>query len=177
MNNNFVGTSYPQDPYAQQAIPLGAVPQQNAVGVHQPIAENNDKPVNCKEAMTVTSLNDLAEYAKGQLVRLPDFAEGQPFVAKLRRPSLLVLAKSGKIPNSLLSSAGKLFAEGGSGLDSDDESMLSKLYEVIEIIANSALVSPTLEEIKSVGMELSDNQLMAIFNYTQSGIQALDSFR
>lgn len=176
MNNNFVGTSYPQDPYAQQAIPLGAAPQQNAVGVHQPIAEN-DKPVNCKEAMAVTSVHDLAEYAKGQLVRLPDFAEGQPFVVRLRRPSLLVLAKSGKIPNQLLSSAGKLFAEGGSGLDSDDESMLSKLYEVIEIIANAALVSPTLAEIESVGMELSDNQLMAIFNYTQSGIQALDSFR
>ena len=174
-----MGTSYPQDPYAQQAIPLGAAPQQTAVGVHQSVAEiaENDKPVNCKEALAVTSMHDLAEYAKGQLVRLPDFAEGQPFVARLRRPSLLVLAKSGKIPNQLLSSAGKLFAEGGSGLDSDDESMLSKLYEVIEIIANAALVSPTLDEIKSVGMELSDNQLMAIFNYTQSGIQALDSFR
>ena len=45
------------------------------------------------------------------------------------------------------------------------------------LIAEAALVEPTLSEIKSSGMELSDNQLIAIFNYAQRGIEALDNFR
>ena len=57
----------------------------------------------------ITSIAQLSEYAKGQVVRLPDFAPDQPFVARLKRPSMLVLAKSGKIPNSLLETASSLF--------------------------------------------------------------------
>ena len=50
-------------------------------------------PVNCDTAMNITSLADLQSYAAGTVVRFPDFAEGQPFVARVRRPSMLVLAK------------------------------------------------------------------------------------
>ena len=32
----------------------------------------------------VTSISQLNEYAKGQLVELPSFGEGQPFFARLR---------------------------------------------------------------------------------------------
>ena len=76
-------------------------------------------PVNCNQAMHITTISDLQSYANGTIVRFPDFGDGQPFVARVRRPSLLVLAKQGKIPNSLLTAAGELFAKGGSGLDAD----------------------------------------------------------
>ncbi len=33
--------------------------------------------------LQITSLADLQAYAKGQIVMLPPFAEGQPFVARL----------------------------------------------------------------------------------------------
>lgn len=126
---------------------------------------------------SVTTLADLQSYAKGSIVRFPDFADGQPLVARVKRPSMLALAKAGKIPNSLLTSAAQLFTKGGGGMDSEDEKMLSELYDVCEVIVNAALIEPTLKDIKAAGLELSDNQLMAIFNYTQNGIKALDSFR
>lgn len=134
-------------------------------------------PINCTEAMLATSIFDLQSYAKGTLVRFPDFAEGQPFVAKVRRPSMLVLAKQGKIPNTLLASANELFAKGGAGVDVDNDRMLADVYDIMEIICEAALKEPTYQQIKDAGLELSDDQLMAIFNYTQSGAKALESFR
>lgn len=134
-------------------------------------------PVNCEEAISITSIADLQSYSAGVVIRLPDFAEGQPFVARVRRPSLLVLAKSGKIPNSLLAAAGELFTKGGSGLDSDNDKMLSDMYDIMHILCDSALIQPTLADIENVGLTLSDDQMMAIFNYSQAGVKALESFR
>lgn len=141
--------------------------------------ENNIQviPVNCVDAMSITSISDLQSYASGNVVRLPDFGEGQPFIARLRRPSMLALAKAGKIPNTLLKSASQLFAGGGSGLDVEDDSMLGELYDICKIICESALMEPTMRQIEDAGMSLSDDQLMAIFNYTQTGVKALESFR
>lgn len=135
------------------------------------------KPVNCDVPMHVTNLHDLQSYSRGVVVRFPDFAEGQPFVARVRRPSMLVLAKSGKIPNALLAAAGDLFSKGGAGLDTDNASMLGDVYGIVEVICQATLIQPTMAEIEASGMELSDDQLMAIFNYTQTGIEALKSFR
>jgi hypothetical protein len=125
----------------------------------------------------VTSFEDLKSYAGGMVVELPPFAEGQPFVAKLRRPSLLALAKAGRIPNQLLHRAGQLFNGGGAALDSDDGNMLSDIYDISMVVVKASLVSPTLDEIHEAGLELSDDQVMAIFNYTQSGVNALKQFR
>lgn len=135
------------------------------------------KPVNCEEVMKVTSITDLQSYAAGTVVRFPDFADGQPFVARVRRPSMLVLAKQGRIPNTLLATAGELFTKGGSGMDTDSEKMLGEMYDIMSVICEAALVQPTLAEIKSVGLELADDQMMAIFNYAQAGVRALESFR
>lgn len=135
------------------------------------------KPVNCDEAMNITTVSELQSYVSGTVVRFPDFGEGQPFVARVRRPSMLVLAKQGKIPNSLLTTAGELFSKGGGGLDTDNANMLADMYNIMEVIAEASLIQPTLKEIKSVGIELSDDQLMAIFNYSQAGVKALESFR
>lgn len=124
----------------------------------------------------VTSLEQLKQYANGNIVRLPDFAEGQPFVAKLKRPSILGMAKQGKIPNSLLVKTNELFVQSGS-LDTEENSMMQEIYDVIDLIASETFVEPTYEEIKSTGIELTDEQMMFIFNYSQQGVRALESFR
>lgn len=54
-----------------------------------------------------TSIQDLISYSQGQIVKLPDFSEGQPFYARLRRPSMLSLMSNGKIPNSLVITANR----------------------------------------------------------------------
>ena len=38
-------------------------------------------------------------------------------------------------------------------------------------------MEPTMKEIESSGVELSDEQIMAIFNYTQAGVSTLKNFR
>lgn len=122
----------------------------------------------------VTSIDELKKYNDGAVVELPPFAEGQPFVVKMKRPSLMRLATNGTIPNALMDSATSLF-EGDTNVK--DKFVLSNMLRVMEIVCESAFVSPSWEEIKSSGIELTDDQLIAAFNYTQNGIKALDSFR
>ena len=125
--------------------------------------------------MTVTSLTTLEQYAQGQVVELPGFGEGQPFIARLRRPSLMVLIKSGQIPNALLATANSLFSGKSGSLQ--DPSALSEIVGVLDIICEASFLEPTWQEMKEIGVELTDQQYMAVFNYSQQGIQALDSFR
>ena len=124
---------------------------------------------------SVTSFADLQRYARGTVVELPDFADGQPFVARMRRPSLMALVKVGKIPNKLLITANEMF--NGKQSDTDDENILGNMFDVMEVICEAALIEPSYKQIEEAGMELSDNQMMAIFNYTQVGIDALENFR
>lgn len=122
----------------------------------------------------ITSLAELKKYNEGAIVELPPFAEGQPFVVKMKRPSLMRLATNGNIPNSLMESAVSLF-EGN--IDTKDTLVMSNMLKVMELVCESAFVSPSWNEIKESGIELTDDQLIAAFNYTQNGIKALDSFR
>lgn len=125
----------------------------------------------------ITTFEDLKRYAKGKVVKLPSFAEGQPFVARIRRPSMLQMVKTGLIPNELLTRANSLFLEGGKGINKEDEAVMSQVFEVIEVICEEAFVEPTYKQIKESGVKLTDEQMMFIFNYSQSGVNALKSFR
>lgn len=140
---------------------------------------NEKSEVTNYDDLPVTSLETLKNYAKGKKVRFPDFGEGQPFVARVTRPSLLVLSKQGKIPNSLLASATAMFTGSDSEQTSSEDqiNMLAQMYDVASIVADAALVEPTMADFKEAGIELSDEQLMAIFNYAQQGVKALDTFR
>lgn len=122
----------------------------------------------------VTSLADLQTYAHGQAVELPGFFTEEPFVARLRRPSLLALTKSGRIPNALLSAANELFT---GKKDKSDPVDLSEIMGVLEVICESALLEPTYKDICDAGLTLTDEQYTAIFNYSQRGIRALEPFR
>ena len=74
----------------QISMVLGEVPKKSEAVIPMPVAAPQQQipvgfgttvPINCTEAMQTTSIFDLQTYAKGTLVRFPDFAEGQPFVA------------------------------------------------------------------------------------------------
>lgn len=89
----------------------------------------------------------------------------------------MFLAKVGKIPNSLLSKAGELFAGSGKALASDDNNMLNEVYDIMHTIAEASLIEPTLADIEGAGLQLTDDQLTFIFNYSQNGVQTLEQFR
>lgn len=123
----------------------------------------------------ITNITDIVKYTSGSIVRLPDFADGQKFIAKLKRPSMLALMKSGRIPNSLLNQATQLFKSGAGSLGKG--SGIDDLYDIMEIILEEAMVAPSYKDLKEAGVQLSDDQIMAVFSYTQQGVRALENFR
>lgn len=134
---------------------------------------------NTNTELTVTSIADLQTYAKGAVVELPPFADGQPFVARLKRPSMLALVKSGKIPNELLQEANDLFMGTPAGKHGDkyDPEVMSRMFEVFDIMCEASFVEPTYKQLIDAGVELTDDQYTFIFNYSQAGVKALKSFR
>lgn len=125
----------------------------------------------------VTTIDELKQMSSGEVVELPAFIQGQQFFARLRRPSMMKLVQSGKIPNKLLRSANALFNGTVSKELDEDEEFLKDMLDVIDVLAKSVFVEPSWEELKKAGIELTDEQYMFIFNYTQEGVKQLEPFR
>lgn len=98
---------------------------------------------------------------------------GDVVEVELRRPSILALAAAGAIPNPLMKTARKLFY---SGISPDGGDLAEEGRVLIEI-AKAALVKPSFDQLEEAGISLTDEQLVAIFQYTQLGAKALDRFR
>ena len=132
------------------------------------------------ENLKVTSIEELKKVALGELVELPGFTKDSSFVARLKRPSMLAMTKSGKIPNELLVEANKLFVSGTAAVATQnqmDEKMMNDLFSILEIICKESFVEPSYEELRKAGIELTDEQQMFVFAYAQRGVDALKSFR
>lgn len=127
-----------------------------------------------EKQLEITPITTLKEYSNGDIVQFPPFSENKPFVAQVKRPSMMVLMKTGKIPNSLLSAANALFS-GDMKVDNDAE-LYREVLGVIEILAEASFVNPTWNEIKDAGIELTDEQYTFLFNYIQRGVKALEPF-
>lgn len=134
--------------------------------------------MNQNRNLTVTSFEQLQTYAMGQVVELPPFAEGMPFVARITRPSMIQMIRDGKFNNELLVSANELFidSEAVSNAVADKEKM-NEFYDVLFAIVKEALLEPTYEQVEKAGIILTDQQIMFIFNYVQHGVDSLASFR
>lgn len=126
--------------------------------------------------MSVTSIEELKRSMVRE-VELPSFDGDTPFVVRMQRPSLLKLAETGAIPNQLMDSAQSLFMGSSPKGSPDGSNTLASLNEVISVLAKASMVEPTFDELTEAGIELTDEQKMAIFNYTQAGVAGLNSFR
>lgn len=98
--------------------------------------------------------------------------DDKPLKVRMKRPSLLSMAACGQIPNELMAAAQKLFSEGY-----DAAMPIDQLGRMLLCIAREALAEPTLDELEQQGCCLTDMQLAAIYNFTQSGVRALLPFR
>ena len=68
------------------------------------------------EELKITSIESLIAQSNGSLVELPPFSQGEKFVARLKRPSMMALMRAKKIPNALIVSANKMFKNGPGSL-------------------------------------------------------------
>ena len=108
----------------------------------------------------ITTAGDLDNLKKGEVIELSPFSEGTPFVARLKRPSLLTMCKVGVIPNPLVAVAQKIF-------EGEKHGDIVKYGEVLNLVAKAALVEPKYGDVKDL---LTDEQLTDIYNYTQRGL-------
>lgn len=125
----------------------------------------------------VTTIEELKRYKEGTEVELPPFAEGQPFVARLKRPSIMKMMESGEIPNSLIVRANQLFLTGTDEFNPHQENVVKEIYPVLKEVAKHCFVDPTWKSMEEAGIELTDEQLMFLFSYMQDGVRTLESFR
>ena len=122
--------------------------------------------------MAFLSGEKLTELAQGSEIELPGFAAEETISVRLRRPSLMLLAAEGKIPNTLLASVEDLFEKGDKNTVSFKERA-----EIFRIVAIASLVSPSWEELQNAGVNLTDLQLLYIYNFSQTGVDTLRRFR
>lgn len=121
--------------------------------------------------MNITSIDELKLMSGGEIVELPPFVQGKQFVAKLRRPSMMNLVRQGKIPNSLIKMATDLFNGTTKDSETSVEEAMPQMLQIMEIMAEATFIEPKWSDIKAAGIELTDEQMIFIFNYTQSGVQ------
>lgn len=130
--------------------------------------------------MNITSLEQLKQIKNTEIIELPAFDDGTPLNVEVKKPNMMQLIANGKIPNTLLSSAMDMF-NGKAGEKmvkaSNNVGDLKELVGMMNVIAEASLVRPTYKEIKSLGIDLTDNQLMGLLMYSQGGIKALENFR
>ena len=130
--------------------------------------------------MQITSLEQLQAIKQTEIIELPSFEDGTPLNVEVKKPNMMQLIAAGKIPNTLLSSAMELFnGRAGEKMQkaADNAGDLKDLVGLMNVIAEASLIKPTYKEIKKIGIELTDNQLMGLLMYSQGGIKALENFR
>jgi len=124
----------------------------------------------------VTSLETMRLASQGNLVTIPGFGD-ETYTVRLRKPNMLTLIKSGRIPNDLLASAEGLFNSGKDGKKNYSGKELADICLLMETFCEACLVEPTYKELTDAGIELTQEQMQFIFNYSQGGVKSLKPFR
>ena len=115
--------------------------------------------------LEITKIEDITN---GEVVELPPFSNGKPFVAKLKSPSILTLCATGIIPNELLQEAQDIY-EG----KQMEPGKIKQYVEVMNAVAKATMIEPEYEALKDF---MNNRQLISIYNYAQAGVRALIPF-
>lgn len=123
-----------------------------------------------QKELKVTPLDIIREKAKGIIVELPGW-DDESFIARLKRPSLEGLIKSGSIPNELLDTVWTIWEGKATKTPNLDKDMF---FKAMNAVLAEVFAEPSFEDIKDY---LTDEQKIAAFNWTQGGMKALLPFR
>lgn len=138
------------------------------------------------EELKVTDISYLKKLLiEGEIIELPPFFKGTQFCARVKRADLKTMVRAGKIRNVLLAEVSKIFGddkekkknEKNKKSDEEVKKEAEAFDEFIEIIVSECLVSPSYEELKENGINLTDEQKLEIVNYSQTGVMKYKSFR
>lgn len=117
----------------------------------------------------MAKITSIEQFKNGAIkdIEIPGYEPGEVFVVKVRKVSLLGLAASGKIPNSLMGTVTKLFNTPQVGTESVSSNVV-EMTKLMDLIAKNSLVEPSYEEVKDY---LTDDQLGSIFENAMAGIK------
>jgi len=125
------------------------------------------------DGLQISRIEDILEDAGEKVVELPGWSSAKPFVAKLRRVSLLDKMREGKIPNHLVGAVMELYQTA----TVKSSGNMKVLAETMLYIAGLALVEPTMQALTEAGIELTDLQVTKIYTFAMQGVDALRPFR
>lgn len=122
----------------------------------------------------ITSIDQIKLMAAGKEEEIPGWNKDEKITVRVKRVSLLNLASKGQIPNSLLGAAQQLFTNSinGTGKGAD----LKDIAQVMKLVAMDTLVEPSMEDLNSINVDLTDEQIVTLFNYSQTGVIQLERF-
>lgn len=119
----------------------------------------------------VISLEELKNQGS-EIIELSPFTGSKAINVRVKRLSILGLCEKGEIPNQLLGVARKLFYQ-----DKIDQIDLKEYGKVIDIVCKNTLLEPSIEQLKEIELELTDEQKFELWAYSQRGVEGLKSFR
>ena len=114
------------------------------------------------------------------IIKIPGFEQNEVFEIKVRKLSIVGLMSSGKIPNSLMKVVKDAFAgiksSTQNGGEDNTEAIMDKAGDIgklMDIVCREAMLEPTFEEVEDV---MNDAQKIAVFQFTQGGVEAVQPF-
>ncbi|WP_071120471.1 hypothetical protein [Romboutsia timonensis] len=133
--------------------------------------------------MQVTSLEELKQIAKkvnGEVIEIPGFDDMSVLNVKVKRVSLTDLVQCDVLPNILLLEVQKILDKKQKGHEikgKEYERAVKNLEQFTEIVYKQALIEPSVDDFKSVGLELNKVQKSMIAEYAIGDTSRLERFR
>ena len=136
-----------------------------------------EQPSAGEQPLKVSTPKEIKELSKKRAVGdLLEFPSG--FTARLCRPGLAKMIKSGTIPQELLAAAMSV----SSGVSAVKPADIGKMMDVMEIMCIAAFMEPKLvkenpSENEISFSDLTDEDRAFVFSYVQQGVGGLKNFR
>lgn len=105
-----------------------------------------------------------------QELEIPGFIDGETITIRAQKPRLMAMMAQGKIPNPLMATVTKMMK----GLGDRGGTDMAEMVKVFEFYCKICMVEPTYDEMADI---ITDEQMMAIFNWAMGGVQGLEPFR
>lgn len=131
--------------------------------------------------MQVTSIDQLKKIKRTEVILVGAFEDGTELVAEVKKPDMMALMASGKVPNALLKPAMQVFngktKEITDKVGENDLEALKDMVGLLDVFAKETLVNPSYKDIQDCGIDLTMEMKLNLMAYAQGGVQALESFR
>ena len=120
------------------------------------------------------NLEKTAQRYGAQSIEIHDWDGSGLIEVRARRPGLYNMASMGFIPNPLLGAMQAMFSGNTAQINAVDA---KKQGECLTAIARYALVEPTMAQITEAGLELTDQQLLELYQFALAGPVRYAAFR